>query len=96
MDVEDAVATAYAQRLKNKSEYDAKPRLLAHLTIAVLNVAITAWYTGEYQDLSASARQVLASLARIVCDPSSSTQSKNETKAGGKQAGSSTVRGPRK
>ena len=92
MDVEDAVATAYAQRLKSKSKFEAKPRLLAHLTISVLNVAVVAWFTGEYQDLSTAATQVLASLTRIVIDPSSSTQSRNETKAGGKPAGLSISR----
>jgi AcrR family transcriptional regulator len=67
-EVEDSVAAAYAARLKSPSNYDVKPRLLATLTLSVMNVAIMAWYRGEYQDLSDAANQVFSNLAHFICD----------------------------
>ena len=92
MEVEDNVSAAYSQRLKNTSKNDLKPRLMAHLTISILNVAIVAWFTGEYQDLSTAAKQVFASLTHIVCDQKTSTQSKTKRVAGSKLVGSQTSR----
>ena len=72
------VAAAFAGRLKSSSKDDMKPRLLAGLTVAVMNVAIISWFRGEYQDLSTAARQVFAHLARIFFDPTGSTQSRDD------------------
>ena len=88
MEVEDSVSAAYALRLKNSSKNDLKPRLLAHLTISVLNVAFTAWFTREYPDLSTSAKQVLSNLSRLVCDPVSTVQLKGAAKTARIVAGS--------
>ena len=52
MDVEDMVAAAFAGRLKSASKDDIKTRLLAGLTLSVMNVAIISWFRGEFQDLS--------------------------------------------
>jgi hypothetical protein len=78
MDVEDMVAAAFAGRLKSTSKDDMKPRLLAGLTLSVMNVAIISWFRGEYQDLSTAARQVFAHLARISCDPTGTTESRED------------------
>jgi AcrR family transcriptional regulator len=68
MEVEDSMAAAFARRLKSSSRNDMKPRLLASLTLAMMNVAIVSWYSGEYQDLSKAARQAFSHLNRLVCD----------------------------
>jgi AcrR family transcriptional regulator len=67
-DVEDALATAFAARLKSPSRDDLKPRMLATLTLSSMNLAVIAWFRGEYQDPALAARQVFANLKRIVCE----------------------------
>jgi AcrR family transcriptional regulator len=69
MEVEDRVATAFAERLKGGSRDRLTPRILASLTLSVMNVAIISWFRGEYQDLSIAATQVLSRYSRIFCDP---------------------------
>ncbi len=68
MEVEDTVAAAFAARLKSASKDDLKPRLLASLTLSIMNLAIFSWFRDEYQDLSTAARQVFTNLTRIFCD----------------------------
>jgi AcrR family transcriptional regulator len=87
MNVEDSVAAAFAARLRSASGDHLKPRLLATLTLSIINVAIISWYRGEYQDLSTAAKQAFSHLARIVCDQSSSTQSKEDVVTGRKLPG---------
>ena len=76
MEVEDVVAAAFAGRLKSASKDDMKPRLLAGLTLSVMNVAIISWFRGEYQDPSTAARQVFIQLTRIACEPTGSFESR--------------------
>jgi AcrR family transcriptional regulator len=78
MDVEDMVAAAFAGRLKSASKDDMKPRLLAGLTLSVMNVAIISWFRGEYHDPSTAARQVFTHLTRIFCDPIGSRESSED------------------
>jgi AcrR family transcriptional regulator len=65
MEVEDHVAAAFAGRLKSGSKYDLKPRLLSSLTLSVMNIAIMAWYRGDYPDLGTAAKQAFSNLTRI-------------------------------
>lgn len=68
LDVEDALAIAFATRLKSPSKDDLKPRMLATLTLSTMNLAVITWYRAGNQDPSAIARQVFATLRRIVCE----------------------------
>jgi AcrR family transcriptional regulator len=74
LEVEDVVAAAFAGRLKCASRDELKPRLLANLTLSVMNVAIISWFRGEYQELSTAARQVFATLTRISCEQTSTSE----------------------
>jgi AcrR family transcriptional regulator len=74
MDVEDTVAAAFAGRLRSASKDDLKPRVLASLTLLIMNVAIVSWFRDEYQDLSTAARQVFTNLTRIFCDQAGSSE----------------------
>ena len=74
MEVEDTVAAAFAARLKSASKDDLKPRLLASLTLSIMNLAIFSWFRDEYQDLSTAARQVFTNLTRIFCDQAGSSE----------------------
>jgi AcrR family transcriptional regulator len=68
IDVEDRLAEAFAGRLKSSSRDAMKPRLLAGLTLAVMNSTIGAWFTEEHSDLATSGKQALATIARIFRD----------------------------
>lgn len=68
IDVEDRLAEAFAARLKNSSRNELKPRLLAGLTLVVMNAAIASWFTGEHADLATSGKQALAAIARMYRD----------------------------
>jgi len=81
MDVEDTVAAAFAGRLRSASKDDLKPRLLASLTLSIMNVAIISWFRGEYQDLSTAARQVFIHLTRIFCDQAGSSEFREDIAA---------------
>jgi AcrR family transcriptional regulator len=78
MEVEDTVAAAFAGRLRSASKDDLKPRLLASLTLSIMNVAIISWFREEYQDLSTAARQVFTNLTRIFCDQGGSSEFKED------------------
>jgi AcrR family transcriptional regulator len=67
IEVEDSMAAAFAARLKSSSKNEMKPRLLAGVTLSVMNVSFVAWYTGESPDLSTAAKRALATLNRIFC-----------------------------
>jgi AcrR family transcriptional regulator len=82
MEVEDSLSQAYADHLKNASRSAVEPRLLAHLTLSVMRVAITAWFTGEYEDLPTAARQVLVKLTRLTSDDTNSNPSRSKTRTG--------------
>ena len=78
MEVEDTVAAAFAGRLRSASKDDLKPRVLASLTLSIMNVAISSWFRDEYQDLSTAARQVFTNLTRIFCDQAGSSEFKED------------------
>lgn len=75
IEVEDTVAQAFAGRLKNATKDDLKPRLMASLTLSVMNVAIIAWFRGEFRDFPTAAKYAFSNLMRIVSDQTSSTKS---------------------
>ena len=73
-EVEDSISAAFALRLKSATNYDLQPRLLANLTLVIMNLAITSWFNGEYPDLSTAAMEAFSMLTRIVCHPARLTQ----------------------
>jgi AcrR family transcriptional regulator len=87
MEVEDSVSAAFASRLRNASNDDLKPRLLASLTLAVMNVTIIAWFRGESNDLSTAANKVFANLTRIVCEETHSIVARAHSSTGPKTVG---------
>ena len=75
IEVEDRVAEAFAGRLKSASKEDLRPRLMASLTLSVVNVAIIAWFRGEYPDFPSAAKHAISNLTRLAGDqtPAKST-----------------------
>jgi AcrR family transcriptional regulator len=72
-DVEDHLAAAFAERFKDSSSGALRPRLLAGLTLVVMNATISSWFTGEQKELAASGKRALATVAQLFSDKSAST-----------------------
>ncbi|MDE3148733.1 MAG: TetR family transcriptional regulator [Acidobacteriota bacterium] len=99
MEVEDALAQTFAARLRGSSKKDLKPRLLASLTILVMNVTVVSWFRGEHQKLSTAAKQVFLNLTRSLCEKTSeasrsgkATKSRKAGGAAGRRGSSRTKR----
>jgi len=63
--VEDAVAEAFASRDRGARRNDLRVRLLAGITLALMNATIGAWFLGEEKTLEAAARHAEAELQHI-------------------------------
>jgi AcrR family transcriptional regulator len=63
--VEDAVAEAFASRARNARRDDLRVRLLAGITLALMNATIGAWFLGEEKTLEAAAKHAEAELEKI-------------------------------
>ncbi len=68
VEVEDRLADAFASRLKGAKKDDVRPRLLAGLTLVLMNTTVTAWFMGEYKDIVSATRHAFASLSEITSD----------------------------
>lgn len=62
--IEDSLASAFAARTKKRSVVDAESRLLAGVTLAVMNATIASWFTGEHKTLPGAASRVLQLLIK--------------------------------
>jgi AcrR family transcriptional regulator len=63
--VEDAVAEAFASRERSARRNDLRVRLLAGITLALMNATIGAWFLGEEKTLEAAAKHAEAELGKI-------------------------------
>jgi len=71
MKAEDDLAQAYAARLNEPSPYELRPRLLAALTLTVINAGLLSWFQGQHQDLGEAAKDALKKIRSILNDESS-------------------------
>jgi AcrR family transcriptional regulator len=67
-DLEDAVAEAYGSRFKAAAIDELRPRLLAELTISLLDVTFRVWLKQDQQDIVPTTDRVFGELTRLVCD----------------------------
>ena len=65
-EVEDSVARTFATRLKKGRKNEITARLLAGLTLTILDVTLGQWYAGGVQDVTAVAEQVMKKLSTLV------------------------------
>ena len=70
MEVEDKLASAYAARMKGTSRAYLRPRLLAGMSLLILNVATASWFKGEHKDLPTAAKSGFLNLTRLFYDES--------------------------
>jgi AcrR family transcriptional regulator len=64
--IEDSLASAFAARTKKRSTAAAESRMLAGVTLAVMNATIAAWFTGEHKNLPGAASRVLQLLIKTM------------------------------
>lgn len=72
MEVEDRLASAYSARMKSTSRDYLRPRLLAGMSLLVLNGATAAGFIGEHKDLPTAAKHGFLSLT-VLCDESAAS-----------------------
>ena len=65
IEVEERVAIAFAERFGSPSKDDLEPRMLANLTVLIMNLAIMSWYRGESPELITAAEHVFFRLSQI-------------------------------
>ena len=65
-EVEDTVARAFAARMKKGRENELNSRLLAGLTLTILDVTMRLWFAGGVQDITVVADQVIQRLGTLV------------------------------
>jgi AcrR family transcriptional regulator len=65
-DVEDRVADAYRARWRTAAGNDLTPRLLAELTLSVLDVTFKEWLKQDQQDIVPTIDRVFATLLQLV------------------------------
>lgn len=66
-ETEAHVALAYAARFQASSQAAAEPRLLASLTLSILDVTCQVWFDQPEGDIAETAERMIASLAHLVC-----------------------------
>ncbi len=69
VDVEIRLARAFAARTRNQTENDVRPRMLAILTLTVVDLAIFSWFKGEFEDGLKAADNVFAMMSHVLHEP---------------------------
>jgi len=64
-DVEEAVAQSFAGRLKKGRKRELNARLLAGLTLTILDVTMRMWFDDSSQDVTRMAEQVMKALVHL-------------------------------
>jgi len=61
-EVQDCVAEAFAQRSRKRSKDNMTPRVLAGVTMLLVDVTLRSWFESDHRDVSAAAARALATL----------------------------------
>jgi AcrR family transcriptional regulator len=75
-ELHESVAAAFALRCRQAQHL--MPGVLAGLTLSVLSVTFRSWFAQGQQDISATARQVLATLNGLVCGDTGSAAKRSK------------------
>jgi AcrR family transcriptional regulator len=82
MEQQDKLAIAFAVRMKNASQYQLRPYLIAGLTWAMINSATVSWFQGEYKDIQAAAKNAFITFTRLLEDDAPDARSQIVTANG--------------
>ena len=67
-ELEDRVAEAYRVRVQAAAHDELTPRLLAELTLSILDVTFREWFKQDGDDILPTTNDVFAALQHIVCE----------------------------
>jgi hypothetical protein len=74
-EAEDCVAEAFAERTARGASDDLEPRMLAALTMVVMNLTMHRWVGQDYKDLPKACEQVLSTFEGVFCEAVPTNQS---------------------
>jgi len=69
VDVEIGLSEAFAERTRHEKKDDVRPRMLATLTLMLVDLSLISWFKGEFEDCSKALDHVSALLSRVLCEP---------------------------
>lgn len=69
VEVEICVSEAFAARTRHETRNDLRPRSLAILTLAVIDLSLTAWFRGDFEECTKAADHVFALFADVLNEP---------------------------
>jgi AcrR family transcriptional regulator len=85
-ELEDRVAEAYRVRCQARSSDDLNPRLLAELTLSVLDVTFRQWFKRDEDEIVSTIDHVFAALLDLVCSHKRQRDKRSSVRSIGKQA----------
>jgi TetR/AcrR family transcriptional regulator, regulator of mycofactocin system len=68
VDVENRVSEAFAARAKNANKHNLDSRMLTVMTLMIVDLTLTSWFTGEAKDSEMAMRTVIVRLNRLFCE----------------------------
>jgi AcrR family transcriptional regulator len=68
IEVEDKLADVLAARLRGPSGASLKPRMLAGVTLSIMNASVSSWFLGEFKDLNTAGKRAFADFTRVVTE----------------------------
>lgn len=74
-EAEECVAEAFAERTPCGASDDLEPRMLAALTMVVMNLTMHRWVGQDYKDLPKACEQVLSTFEGVFCEAVPTNQS---------------------
>jgi AcrR family transcriptional regulator len=75
VEVETRLSEVFAARIRNAAKDDLKPRMLAIVTLMVVDLTLASWFKGDFKDCSSASKQVFVELSRMFCGPIPSSKS---------------------
>ena len=69
VEVEIRLSEAFAARTRKETRDDFRPRMLAVLTLTVVDLSLPLWFKGDFEDCSTASKFVFEQLSRVLCEP---------------------------
>jgi AcrR family transcriptional regulator len=73
---ESRLAEVFAARIENATGDDLEPRMLAILTLMVVDLTLSSWFKSGFKDGATVSERVFAQLSRVFCEPSGPSEFK--------------------
>ena len=68
VEVEIRLSEAFAARTRKETKDDFRPRMLAVLTLTVVDLSLFSWFKGDFEDCSTASKFVFEQLSRVLCE----------------------------